>query len=71
MNKYITVLENLINDSSYDLQQIELTNLIEFMLENIGNTNPYIRDSLIYAGFCELILNEKITLDHTISILKT
>lgn len=71
MDKYIFALENLINDSSYDLQQIELTNLIEFMLENIGNTNPYIRDSLIYAGFCRLILNEKVTLNQTASILRT
>lgn len=72
MDKYISALEKLINDtSSFDLQQIEFTNLIEFMLENIGNTNPYIRDSLIYAGFCELILNEKVTIDQTISILRT
>lgn len=72
LDKYISALENLTNNSSsYDLPKNELTELIKFMIENIGNTNSYIRDSLIYAGFCELIINEKITLEQSISILKT
>lgn len=71
MDKNISILEKLTHDSSYELPQNELPKLINFMLNHIGDSNPYIRDSLVYAGFCQLILNEQISVDQIISILKT
>lgn len=68
MNKYISILENLKNRA---LQPIELQNLLHFMLENIGNPDPYIRDTLINSGFYELILNEKVTVEQVTNILQT
>lgn len=63
-------LEGLVN-KSINLNLIDLNELIEFMLKNIGNTDAYLRDNLIYRGFCELILNEQFTDKQLIAILKT
>ena len=47
------------------LQQISnmenLEQLLTYMLDHIGHPDPYIRDTLIYSGFCELILNDQLT----------
>ena len=63
-------LEGLVN-KSIKLNLSDLNQLIEFMLKNIGNTDTYLRDNLIYRGFCELILNEQFTDKQLIAILKT
>lgn len=68
MKKYISILENLKN---IELEPIESQKLLHFMLENIGNRDPYIRDTLIYSGFCDLILNEKLTVEQVTNILQT
>lgn len=39
----------------------ELDSLLDEMLQNIGNTNPYIRDRLIYNAFAELIQDNYFT----------
>ena len=39
----------------------ELDRLLEEMLLNIGNTDPYIRDRLVYNAFAELINNNHLT----------
>ena len=70
LKNYISILESL-KTNAIELQPIELQSLITFMIENIGNTDPYIRDTLIYSGFCELILNEKVTLEQVTNILQT
>lgn len=63
-------LEGIVN-KSINLDLINLNELIEFMLKNIGNTDGYLRDNLIYRGFCELILNEQFTEEQLVLILKT
>ena len=70
LKKYISILENLKTDSIV-LQPNAIQHLITFMIENIGNTDPFIRDTLIYSGFCELILNEKVTIEQVTHILQT
>lgn len=45
-------LEGVVNQS-INLNLIDFNELIEFMLKNIGNTDGYLRDNLIYRGFCE------------------
>lgn len=64
-------MEKLINDQPDALHQIDLQSLIDYMVENIGNIDPSIRDSLIYSGFCRLILDEKVIIEQTESILTT
>ncbi|MFS0875083.1 DUF2785 domain-containing protein [Solibacillus isronensis] len=63
-------LEGVVNKSN-NLDLIDLNELIEFMLKNIGNTDGYLRDNLIYQGFCELILYEQFTDEQLVLILKT
>lgn len=63
-------LEGVVN-KSINLDIIDLNELIEIMLKNIGNTDGYLRDNLIYQGFCELILNEQFTDEQLVLILKT
>ncbi|MEK5184855.1 DUF2785 domain-containing protein [Solibacillus sp. FSL R5-0449] len=64
------VLEGVVN-KSIDVDLINLNELMEFMLNNIGNTDGYLRDNLIYRGFCELILNGKFTDEQLIVLVKT
>lgn len=51
-------------------QKLDFTNKqVEFMLKNIGNTNPYIRDNLVYTLFATGFMNSAFTLvqqEHTI-----
>lgn len=47
-------LEGVVN-RSINVDLINLNELIKFMLENIGNTDGYLRDNLIYRGFYRLI----------------
>lgn len=63
-------LEGVVN-RSINVDLIDLNELIEYMLKNIGNTDSYLRDHLIYQGFCELILNDQFTKEQLILILKT
>lgn len=53
------------NSSIETLQQISNSDhqaqLLTYMLDQIGHPDPYIRDILIYSGFCELILNDHLT----------
>ena len=45
--------------------------LIQFMLENIGITDSYIRDSLIYRTFSFLILNNQLSIKLRKDVLET
>lgn len=51
-------------------QKLDFTNKqVDFMLKNIGNTNPYIRDNLIYTLFATGFMDSAFTLvqqEHTI-----
>lgn len=51
-------------------QKLDFTNKqVEFMLKNIENTNPYIRDNLVYTLFATGFMNSAFTLvqqEHTI-----
>lgn len=44
----------------------ELDRLLKEMLLNIGNTDPYIRDHLVYNAFAELIHDKYLTDTQTI-----
>lgn len=63
-------LEGIVK-KSINLDLIDFNELIQFMLKNIGNPDGYLRDNLIYRGFCELILNGKFTEEQLVTILKT
>lgn len=63
-------LEGIV-EKSINLDLIDFNELIQFLLKNIGNPDGYLRDNLIYRGFCELILNEQFTDEQLIAILKT
>lgn len=63
-------LEGIVK-KSINLDLIDFNELIQFMLKNIGNPDGYLRDNLIYRGFCELILNEQFTEEQLVLILKT
>lgn len=54
MNSPIVKLQQISNIETID-------QLLTYMLKNIGHPDPYIRDSLIYSSFCELILNDQLT----------
>lgn len=56
----IEKLEALLNTSA---PKINFTNKqVDFMLKNIGNTNPYIRDNLVYTLFATGFMNSAFTL---------
>lgn len=57
---YQIILEQLANDELNPLQNIDIENLIDYMIENIGNPDPYIRDTLVYFGFSKLLLKHPI-----------
>jgi hypothetical protein len=67
---YTKILEDLTIKNELQLNAIELESLVEFMLENIGNPDPYLRDTLIYRGFCKLILEDQLHQNHIVHILK-
>lgn len=64
-------LESIVRKEEINLEVINKDELLQFMLQNIGNPDTYLRDDLIYQGFCYLILDEKITLEQSIGLLKT
>ena len=70
MNQHIKILEQ-INNKSFNPNFEDLDQLLSYMLNNIGHTDSYIRDTLIYSGFCELILNNYLTDSQLILIAKT
>ncbi|MEK4700070.1 DUF2785 domain-containing protein [Solibacillus sp. FSL R7-0668] len=70
MNQPIKVLEQISN-KSFNPNFENLDQLLSYMLNNIGNPDPYIRDTLIYSGFCELILNDHLTDSQLIFIAET
>ncbi|MEK3765546.1 DUF2785 domain-containing protein [Solibacillus sp. FSL K6-4121] len=64
-------LESIVKKEDINLDVIKVNELLEFMLQNIGNTDAYLRDDLIYRGFCDLILDEKLKVEQSIVLLKT
>ncbi|WP_274310137.1 DUF2785 domain-containing protein [Solibacillus daqui] len=71
MNDSIKFLTQIHEKKFTHLQPEQLDALLVFMLEHIGHTDSYIRDTLIYSGFCELILNNHLTDSQLILIAKT
>lgn len=67
---YTKILQDLITNNELLLNETEVQSLVEFMLENIGNPDPYIRDTLIYRGFCKLILDDRLQQNQIVHILK-
>lgn len=63
--KAIIIIENI------NFELIDLNELTKFMLQNVGNPEAYLRDELIYRAFCKLILNEKVSVEQLVLILKT
>ena len=65
------ILESIVRKEEINLDVINVNELLQFMLQNIGNTDAYLRDDLIYQGFCYLILDEKLTVEQLGGLLKT
>ncbi|MER1957253.1 MAG: DUF2785 domain-containing protein [Solibacillus sp.] len=63
MNSTIEALKQISNSE-------HLEQLLTYMLDQIGHPDPYIRDTLIYSGFCELILNDHLT-DAELTLIAT
>lgn len=63
MNSTIEALKQISNSD-------HLGQLLTYMLDQIGHPDPYIRDTLIYSGFCELILNDHLT-DAELTLIAT
>ncbi len=51
--------------------QLDLDALIENMLQHIGDTEPELRDDLIYLSFCRLVENSLIGFKLMEKILET
>lgn len=68
---YIQLLEQISKKQDPHIQLQHMDKLIHFMLQNIGSTNPKLRDELIYNTFCELILNDALNEEQLTYILET
>lgn len=64
-------LETIVRKEVINLDLINIDELLQFMMQNIGNSDANLRDDLIYRGFCELILNEKLTVEQLVVLLNT
>ncbi|MGN7477472.1 DUF2785 domain-containing protein [Solibacillus silvestris] len=71
MNDSISILKHIHEKKLTNLQLEQADSLLTFMLEHIGSTDTYIRDTLIYGGFCELILNDHLSNTQLIKIAET
>ena len=61
MNDSIILLQQITEKDFTNISSQQLDSLLDFMLDHIGNDDSYIRDTLIYTGFCELILNDHLS----------
>ena len=64
-------LVSIVKKEEINLDLINIDELLQFMMQNIGNSDANLRDDLIYRGFCELILNEKLTVEQLVVLLNT
>lgn len=71
MNGSISILKQIYEKKLTNLQPEQVNSLIAFMLEHIGSTDSYIRDTLIYSSFSELILNDHLSNRQLIKIAET
>ncbi|API92489.1 membrane protein [Virgibacillus pantothenticus] len=71
MHTYINGMQEFLNKDTYKFRAEQLDILIEFMLHNIGNTNPEIRDHLIYNSFVKLILEDHLTVQQMEYLIET
>lgn len=60
---------NLLLKDQLLLTPQKLETLLAEMLENIGSTDPILRDQLIYASFCHLINDEKLLTGEHLNML--
>ena len=65
------IMQSMVRKEEINLDIIEVNKLLQFMLQNIGNLDAYLRDDLVYGGFCHLILNEKLSAEQLELILTT
>lgn len=49
----------------------DLSELLNYMVENIGSTDPILRDQLIYRAFCKLISEKYLSVDQRNELLST
>jgi hypothetical protein len=71
MNEYVSTLKKIIQNDMDSIQSIDIPALLQFMLHNIGHTDPELRDNLIYSGFCRLILDDYLTTVQLIFLYKS
>lgn len=67
---YLHRMRDFLDIDTYRFSDGQLDSLLEEMLENIGHTDPEIRDDLIYNSFVKLILKDYVTKEQTIYILQ-
>ncbi|WP_220349848.1 DUF2785 domain-containing protein [Virgibacillus dokdonensis] len=70
MGTYLHRMQDFLNIDTYHFSDDQLDSLLEEMLENIGHTDPEIRDDLIFNSFVKLILKDYVTKEQTIYILQ-
>lgn len=61
MNEQVSILKQIQQGNMDGIHSTDIPALLQFMLENIGHTDPHLRDNLIYSGFCRLILDNYLT----------
>jgi hypothetical protein len=58
MSEHVSILKQIQQGNMDNIHSTDVPALLQFMLHNIGHTDPEIRDNLIYSGFCRLILDD-------------
>ncbi len=70
MNEQVSILKQIQQGNMDSIQSCDTPTLLQFMLDNIGHTDPELRDNLIYSGFCRLISEDYLTAEQLISLYK-
>ena len=71
MKEYVSTLKQIIQGDMDSILSTDIPALLQFMLDNIGHTDPELRDNLIYSGFCRLILDDNLTSEQLIFLYKS
>ena len=71
MSNLTVALEALLKDEKCDLSANDMNQLLNRMLEDIGNTDSYLRDRCIYGAFVKLISSNHLTITQETFLLET
>lgn len=70
MSNLTITLEGLLSDENIDLSNKDLDKILNRMLDEIGNPDPYLRDYCIYPTFIKLIRENALTLEQETHLLE-